>query len=247
VEIPPAFLSNRLYRARVSQIRDLTYDMKLFRFDLEDPPDFSFKPGQYVQLVKPAYPGSSQEISRGYSVASSAEEKNTLDLIIRRVPGGLCTAYCFDVLRAGDPVLFTGPYGEFGLSPAETPVVFIAGGSGMAPFISLLQQMQTQRLGRRTVFFFGAKEVRDLFLVEEIRALAGGLPECMFVPVVAMPEPAIAWKGETGLVTEALAHHFTSLSGWEAYLCGSPGMIDACLAVLQKLGVEKKDIFYDKF
>ena len=68
-----------------------------------------------------------------------------------------------------------------------------------------------------------------------------------FVPVVARPEEGAGWRGETGLVTEALSRNLPDASRHEAYLCGSPGMIDASIAVLRKLGMPEDKIYYDKF
>jgi NAD(P)H-flavin reductase len=68
-----------------------------------------------------------------------------------------------------------------------------------------------------------------------------------FVPVVAAPDEGEQWQGERGLVTEALQRASADLGGHEGYLCGSPGMIDAAIKVMQQLGVTEERIFYDKF
>jgi Na+-transporting NADH:ubiquinone oxidoreductase subunit F len=144
-------------------------------------------------------------------------------------------------------VRVNGPYGEFRLSDRDAPILFIAGGSGMAPIKCLLHQMRTTRDPRPATFFFGANTAADLFYRDEMARFERDIPNFRFVPVVARPTEAEAWAGERGLVTEALARHAADISGCEAYLCGSPGMIDAAIKVLAGRGVTEDRIFYDKF
>jgi Na+-transporting NADH:ubiquinone oxidoreductase subunit F len=247
VQIPEELFNVREYSARCAKIEDLTYDMKRFRFELMEPAMIEYVPGQYVQLLCPRYKGSSEEVYRAYSIASDPQEKGIIDLIIRRVPNGICTTWCFEYLKEGDTVKLNGPYGEFRLSDTEAPMVFVAGGSGMAPFVSLLHRMRNEGIQRQTVYFFGGNSLSDLCLDEQIKEFAEALPNFTYVPVVARPEEGSSWKGETGLVTEAVKRRFQDLSGHEGYLCGSPGMINAAAQVFTSLGMPEEKIYYDKF
>jgi Na+-transporting NADH:ubiquinone oxidoreductase subunit F len=166
-------------------------------------------------------------------------------MIIRRVPNGICTTYCFDYLKTGDTVKINGPYGDFKLSNSDAPMIFIAGGSGMAPFVSILNHMKTNSIKRKTDYYFGGNEKRDMFFEKEMRAFETELGNFNFVPVIARPTDN--WKGKKGLVTEAVQESFTDLSQHEGYLCGSPGMIDASIKVLCQLGMKEDKIYYDKF
>jgi Na+-transporting NADH:ubiquinone oxidoreductase subunit F len=247
IEIPEELFNVREYTARCAAIDDLTYDMKRFRFELSEPKTMEFVAGQYVQLLAPRYKGNSEEVYRAYSIASDPQNKGAIDLIIRRVPNGICTTWCFEHLKAGDAVKLNGPYGEFRLSPTEAPMVFVAGGSGMAPFVSILHSMQKNGIQRETVYFFGGNTTRDLCLAEQMKGFSDALPNFTFVPVVSRPEEGSGWNGETGLVTEAVKRRFKDLSGYEGYLCGSPGMIDASIKVFLSLGMPQDKIYYDKF
>ena len=84
-------------------------------------------------------------------------------------------------------------------------------------------------------------------MMDEMRGFESKLPDFRFVPVIAKPDPGEAWDGETGLVTQAVQKALQNASEYEAYLCGSPGMIDASIKVLLDLGVKETGIFYDKF
>ncbi len=245
IEVPSELLSVREFTCTVERIRPLTHDIREFRFRLLDPAEISFIAGQYVQLLAPVYPKSSEEVYRAYSIASDPRDKKAIELIVRLVPGGICTTYCFEYLKEGDPVKFNGPYGEFRMADTTAPMIMIAGGSGMAPIKCILQHMQNIGSTRAACYFFGANQVGELFEQDWMKQCEQILPHFTFVPVVARPETA--WHGETGLVTQAVARAYTDLSSHEAYLCGSPGMIDACIGVLTELGMPQQKIYYDKF
>jgi Na+-transporting NADH:ubiquinone oxidoreductase subunit F len=247
IEIPEELFQVRQFKCRCGKIEDLTYDMKRFRFELEEPDTIQFVAGQYVQLRCPKYKGSPEEVYRAYSIASDPKETHAIDLIIRRVPKGICTTWCFEYLKEGDSVEMNGPYGEFRLSDTGAPMVFVAGGSGMAPFVSILWHMKNTVNRREAVYFFGGNSVKDLCLQEQMEQFRGDLPNFTFIPVVFNPNSESGWKGQTGLVTEAVSRHYKDLSGHEGYLCGSPGMIDAAAKVFRGLGMPADRIYYDKF
>jgi Na+-transporting NADH:ubiquinone oxidoreductase subunit F len=247
IEIPEELFLVKEYETVVEKITDLTHDTKEFRFTLKEPAEISFTPGQYVQILTPKYGKSTEEVYRAYSMSSDAADKNSIELVIRLVPGGICTTYCFEQLKKGDTVKLNGPYGDFRLSDSDAPMIFIAGGSGMAPIKSLLHQMVREKISRKCTYFFGANKVKELFMRDLMADFEKNLPNFKFVPVVAKPDADEKWEGETGLVTEAVRRAFQKAADCEAYLCGSPGMIDASIVVLKELGVTEEHIFYDKF
>lgn len=247
IEIPEELFNVREFQCVCSEIEDLTYDMKRFRFELKEPSEIKFTAGQYIQLFCPKYKGNNEEVYRAYSIASDPKEKNLIDLIIRRVPNGICTTWCFDFLKKGDSVKLNGPYGDFRLSDSDAPMVFIAGGSGMAPFVSILSEMRNTSSKRTAKYFFGGNTLNDQCMAEEMKEFEDALEGFEFIPVVASPEEDSGWSGQTGLVTEAVQRTYTDLKGHEGYLCGSPGMIDAAAKVFTELGMSEDKIYYDKF
>ena len=245
IEVPQELFAIREYTCLVEEIRDLTYDIKQFHLKFEETGTMDYIPGQYVQVLAPAYKGNPEEVYRAYSISSDPAEKGTIELIVRRAPNGICTTYLFDHLKTGDRVKINGPYGDFRLSDTDAPIIFIAGGSGMAPIKCMLHHMVNTGCARPTTYFFGVNEMRDLYFEDEIEKQETALPDFRFVPVVA--QSGNGWSGETGLVTEALERNLQDASGHEAYLCGSPGMIDACIKVLSGLGLPEDRIYFDKF
>ncbi len=247
IEIPPELLFVKEFTCRCTKILDLTHDIKQFRFELIDPPTIEYVPGQFIQLLTPPYKESKDEVFRAYSISSDPAEKDAVEIIMRLVPGGKCTTYYFEHFEEGKKVRFNGPYGEFQLTDTDAPMIFIAGGSGMAPIKCILHHMQNTQNKRKAVYFFGARTVNDLFLLDEMKRFEENLHDFKFVPVVGSQEEDDGWEGERGLVTEALERHFDNAEGHEGYLCGSPGMLNASIEILKKLGITDEKIYYDKF
>jgi Na+-transporting NADH:ubiquinone oxidoreductase subunit F len=247
IEIPQELLAVQEYVCNCVEITDLSHDIKQFRLELIEPTTMDYIPGQYIQLLTPVYDKSDEEVYRAYSISSDPAEKNVIELIIRLVPGGICTTYCFEYLKVGDEVKINGPYGDFRLSDSDAPIVFVAGGSGVAPIKCMLHHMKNMDNKRETVYYFGANESRELLLVDLMREFEKQLANFRYVPVVSEAGGSDADGCETGLVTDAVERGLKNATECEAYLCGSPGMIYAAIKVLRELGVSEEKIFYDKF
>jgi Na+-transporting NADH:ubiquinone oxidoreductase subunit F len=247
IDIPKALFAIREYRAVLSEMTPLTHDIRLLRLELIDPETIDFVPGAYVQLQAPVYEGSPASVYRAYSIASDPRDRRHLDLIIRRVPKGICTTWVFDHLKVGDRVTFNGPHGDFRIAATDAEMIFIAGGSGMAPFRSILSEMRQAQSPRRVRYFFGAVSRRDMFYLEEMKEFERALPDFRFIPALSKPAPEDAWAGDVGLITDVVGRHYPDCTGREAYLCGSPGMIDACVRVLTAHGMPADKVHFDKF
>ena len=247
IEIPEELFYVKEFSTRVEKIRDLTHDIKEVTLRLIDPDQITIKAGQYVQFVVPEYEDLDEEVYRAYSVASPPGDATHVELEIRLVSGGICTTYVHEHLKEGDEVTINGPYGEFYLRESDSPIIFIAGGSGMAPIKSILLDMAKQQNPRPAQYFFGARSLRDLFLLDEMKGLERSIPDFAFVPALSEPLAEDNWEGEIGLITDVVHKNVLDAAASEAYLCGSPGMIDACIKVLTDLGVSEDRIFYDKF
>jgi Na+-transporting NADH:ubiquinone oxidoreductase subunit F len=247
IQIPEELFNVKEYQTEVVSIKDLTYDIKEITLKLLEPQEIHFKAGQFIQFQVPEYELTAEPVYRAYSMASNPQIKGSVELEIRLVPNGICTTYVFEHLKTGDTVTINGPYGEFFLRDTDSELVFIAGGSGMAPIKAMLSDMHEKQINRKTSYFFGARSTRDLFLVEEMRELEKKLPDFTYIPALSEPSAEENWDGETGLITEVLSRHLKSVENLEAYLCGSPGMIDASIAVLTEKGLSEDLIYYDKF
>ncbi|MCK9348568.1 MAG: FAD-binding oxidoreductase [Sphaerochaeta sp.] len=247
IVIPEELFLVKEFKTTVESIRDLTHDIKEVRLRLKEPAEISAKAGQYIQFEVPEYELTDERVYRAYSMASSPDDKNHVELEIRLVPNGICTTYVHQHLKEGDEIIINGPYGDFFLRETDKHIIFIAGGSGMAPIKSMLLDMEKKGITRKASYFFGARSKRDLFLLDEMRALEEKMPNFSFIPALSEPQEEDNWDGEVGLITDVVRRMVSEGANSEAYLCGSPGMIDACIKVLDEVGVLPENIFYDKF
>lgn len=229
-------------RTTLERVEQVARDIYFFRLGVETGKGLEFKPGQYVDL---RVPGTDQW--RSYSMASTPSDGGGLDFLLKPTPGGLWSTYLTTRAQVGDVIDVRGPFGSFYLRDDSSQLVFVAGGSGLAPIWSMLQQMRAAGDKRRAWLYFGARSAEDLVYAKELERLQGEVTNFCFVPALSEPESAAAWLGETGLVTEVLDRKQTSWLGAEGYLCGPPAMVDAAIEVLVRRGVPVERIFFDKF
>jgi propane monooxygenase reductase subunit len=222
----------------------VTHDMRHLVLHLVEPADIKFFPGQYVDI---AVPGT--QSTRSFSMANtSSRDGGQLEFVIKVYPDGLFSHFLDTQLRIGDRLELTGPFGVFTLREShDADLIFLGGGAGMAPILSLLRSMAERGIQRKATYYYGARRRRDLCFENELRALQESLPGFRYVPALSEPSEQDAWDGETGLITEVVRRHESSLKGADAYVCGPPPMVEAAMPVLAVLGVAEKRIYYDKF
>ena len=245
--IPEELFNIREFKTTVTDIQQLTHDIKYVRLTLQPSDRISFKAGQYVQFYTAPYGKVKETVFRAYSMASVPSDDQAVELIVRLVPKGICTTYVHTALKVGDQVKLSGPYGDFHVRGKTSQMVLIAGGSGLAPIRSIILDTLEKGLKKQMTLYFGAVTRRDLYYVDFFNDLAARHDNFRFVPVLSAPKPEDSWDGETGLITETVDRQVPDATDREAYLCGSPGMINACLKVLSGKGFTEDQIFYDKF
>jgi Na+-transporting NADH:ubiquinone oxidoreductase subunit F len=152
-----------------------------------------------------------------------------------------------DYLREGEELTINGPYGEFYLRDSDSDILFISTGSGLAPIRAILQKMAQDHNPRKATLFFGARTREHLFFYDGLRELEKTLPNFTFVPTLSRPTEEDQWEGERGRVTDLIEKYIPDHADIEAYICGSPAMVESCEASLEQKGVPQERIFYDKF
>jgi len=247
IVIPEDFFNIKEYKARVESIIDKTYDIKEFRLGLIEPSEIDFRAGQYIQIKTKPYEKIKETVSRAYSVSSVPSEKTGIEIIVRLVPGGICTTFMHEYLRVGDEVILSGPYGDFYLREDADDYIFIAGGSGLAPIKSMIFDILEKRIDKNMIFFFGAGSKKDLYYYEMFKELDNKHENFNYVPALSRPDVDDKWDGEIGLITDIVSRYVDDEMKNHAYLCGSPGMLDACINILKSKGFTDQTIFYDKF
>lgn len=196
---------------------------------------------------------------RAYSMANHPAEGNRVTLNVRIAtpppgvvaPPGVASTYIFN-LKPGDPVVMSGPYGEFFPKPTDREMVYIGGGAGMAPLRShIFDLLQTRKSTRKISFWYGARSRREIFYEDDFRALEKEFPNFRMIIALSEPEPADQWTGPVGFIHQVvLNHHLKNHADpqeIEYYLCGPGPMISAVDRMLDQLGVERDMIAYDDF
>ena len=195
---------------------------------------------------------------RAYSMANYPEEKGIMKFNIRVAspppgtdfPAGKMSSYIFS-LKPGDKVTIFGPYGEFFAKETDAEMVFIGGGAGMAPMRAhIFDQLLRIKTGRKITFWYGGRNQRELFYVDEFDKLAADNPN--FTWHIALSDQNLEdWDGKTGFIHNVLYEHYLrdhpAPEDCEYYMCGPPMMNQSVLTMLDDLGVERDNIFLDDF
>ncbi len=205
--------------------------------------------------------GCKADTTRAYSMANYPEETGIILLNIGialpppgagpNVPPGIVSSYLFG-LKPGDKVTIAGPYGEFFARETENEMVFIGGGTGMAPLRShIFDQLKRLKTKRKISFWFGVRSKRDLFYHEEFQRLADEHPNFTYVAALSEPRDDDQWEGPTGFIHQVaydmhLRDH-KAPEDCEYYMCGPPLMISAVQGMLRDLGVPEESVMFDDF
>ncbi len=220
--------------------RMLTHDMAELSFEASQP--VFFLPGQYALLALPGVHGL-----RAYSMSNVADGASLLQFIVRRTPGGAGSRLLVDTMAVGSMVTIDGPYGHAYLrEQVDRPLVCIAGGSGLAPMLSIATRAVA--LGKEVDFFFGGRSPDDLCAQPSLSALPGFGTRLRLHEVVSGSDHG-KWRGATGWVHEAVERQVSDGPlERQYYFAGPPAMIEAVQELLMlRLQVPFGQIHFDRF
>lgn len=208
---------------------------------------------------------NTEPIFRAYSMANHPAEGNIIMLNIRiatppfdrktggfmKVNPGICSSYVFS-RKPGDKVTISGPYGEFHIKHTNREMMFIGGGAGMAPMRShIFDQFHTLKTGRKATFWYGGRSMRELFYVDDFRAIEKDFPNFKFNIALSEPKPEDNWTGYTGFIHQVIIDNYLKNHAEpeeiEYYICGPPMMNQAVLKMLDDYGVPAENIAFDDF
>ena len=222
--------------ARVSQIaRDSTTTVT-FSLTAERP--IAFLPGQYVNLQ---VPGSKE--TRSYSF-SSAPNSTELGFLIRDVPNGLMSTYMRSKANTGDFMTFAGPYGSFYLRPQIRPILMLAGGTGLAPFLSMLLWLKDNPTDQPITLAYGVNTTEDLVELGTLAELKTVMPNLDYFTVVVDKDSG---HPRLGYVTDHLGPEHLNDGEVDVYVCGPPPMVEGVRKWIAGCGVTPKNFLFEKF
>jgi len=196
-----------------------------------------FLPGQYVNI---GVPGSGQH--RSYSF-SSAPGESKISFLIKKIPGGAMSRW-LETAQPGDKLDLHGPLGSFYLRNVQRPLLFLAGGTGLAPFLSMLEVLARTHSQQKVHLIYGVTRDLDLVQVDAIDAYAARLPNFSYATVVA---DAASNHPRKGWVTQHVPANALNDGDVDVYLCGPPPMVDAVRKYFDDEGVKPNSFHYEKF
>jgi ferredoxin-NADP reductase len=233
------------YTARLNQSRSLSEYTKHLEFEMKGMPRFGFVAGQWISFKYTKADG--EEITRAYSIASPPREDSQFALCLNRVQDGFMSNYLCD-MKEGEELQCQGPFGDFILRPPMRDTVFVATGTGIAPFRSMLHWLmadESRHQKKELSLIFGNRTEKDIYYHEEFLRLAKENENFHYLPTLSRGTPG--WHGLRGYVQDHVASIANSRTDMHAYICGLDKMVAANRALLKGLGWDRKSILYEKY
>src|SRR3984957_11498407 len=233
------------FTARLARSVALSEPTKHLEFEVPGQPHFGFVAGQWLSF-KANKPGG-EEITRAYSIASPPAEDNRFALCLNRVQDGFMSNLLCD-MKEGKEIRCQGPFGDFILRPPLRDTIFIATGTGIAPFRSILEWLladPARHQDKQFWLLFGNRTEKDIYYHQEFLTLAARHANFHYMPTVSRAGPE--WQGRRGYVQEHLPGIVQGRENMHAYVCGLDKMIKANRELLKSLGWDRKSILYEKY
>lgn len=231
------------FEAEVVELSQISINVVKFRVRrVGDDKTIKFESGQFFDIE---IPGTT--ITRSYSPANISNKTGDLEFLIRIVDGGKFSEYLKKDAKVGQRITLKGPSGVFGLKDnGFTPRYFVAGGTGLAPILSMVRHMQEWGEPQKAVIYFGVNTEAEIFHLAELDALAASMPNLELRNCVW--KCSDDWHCEKGSVVDILRRDLQETGAKpDLYLCGPPGMVDATFAVCAEVGIPKEKIYLEKF
>jgi ferredoxin-NADP reductase len=233
------------FTARLARSVALAEPTKHLEFEVPGQPRFGFVAGQWLSFK--ANKPDGEEITRAYSIASPPAEDNRFALCLNRVQDGFMSNFLCD-MKDGEEIRCQGPFGDFILRPPLRDTIFIATGTGIAPFRSMLGWLladPARHLDKQFWLLFGNRTEKDIYYHEEFLNLATRHTNFHYLPTLSRAGPE--WQGLRGYVQEHLPGIVQGRENMHAYVCGLDKMIKANRELLKSLGWDRKSILYEKY
>jgi ferredoxin-NADP reductase len=230
--------------ARLINSTGLSELTRHLEFEIEGAPRFGFVPGQWLSLTHTKVDG--EEITRAYSIASPPDG-NRFALCLNRVQDGFMSNYLCD-LAPGAEISGQGPFGNFILRPPLRDTIFIATGTGIAPYRSMLHWLladESRHQGKHFWLLFGSRDEKNIYYHDEFTALAAAHKNFEYLPALSRGSPN--WQGLRGYVQEHVPTIVGNRLDMHAYICGLDKMVRANRDLLKGLGWDRKSVLYEKY
>ncbi len=243
---------------RVVRMERLAHDVMALYLKLPQNERLQFLAGQYVDILL------RDGRRRSFSLANAPHDDGFLQLHIRHLPGGHFSGHVFTLMKEKDLLRFQGPLGTFFLredgppagtdgattqndSAPDRPIIFMAGGTGLAPIKGIIEHAFYVGMRRPMHLYWGVRAVRDLYLHELVQSWVKTHEQFRYTPVLSDPAAADRWDGRRGWVHEAVVHDYPDMGDCEIYASGPPPMIESGRQAFAAHGLPADRLFYDSF
>jgi len=249
VEVPYTFdrisysEEGKEFPAEIVELEQVSSNVtKLFLGRSDGEKQIKLDSGQYYDLEIPG-----TETTRSYSPANIANNDGQMELLIRVLDDGKFSNFLKNDAKVGQTINVKGPSGIFGLvADGFTPRYFVAGGTGLAPILSMVRFMKEWGQPQPCTIYFGSTYEEEVFYVEELNKLASEMDN--LTVKICVWKATDSWAGEKGSVVDVLKKDLQAASAKpDLYLCGPPGMVDATYAACEDVGISKDKIYLEKF
>lgn len=227
--------------ARVVKMERLAADVMRLYLKLPDNERLQFLAGQYLDILLP------DGRRRSFSMANPPHDDALIELHVRLIDGGEFTGHVFNSMQEKDILRIEGPYGTFTLQEdSERPMIFIAGGTGLAPIKAIIEHALQEGVTRPIHFYWGVRSKADLYLADLPEAWARH-DNISYTPVLSEPRPQDNWQGRSGLVHQAVLQDVDDLFNYDVYASGPPAMVEAVRQGVILNGLASQHFFFDSF
>jgi NAD(P)H-flavin reductase/ferredoxin len=228
--------------ASIAALEPLSSDVLRVRFTLDNP--LSFRAGQYITVLLAG------NLARSYSIANlpaCPPQGAEIDIHVRRIAGGKMSGWLHDTARPGDRVEILGPSGScfYVAGKPEQSLVLAGTGTGLAPLYGILMDALEQGHTGPIHLFHGALHEHGLYLVDELRRLAGAHSNVEYTPTVLNAEDGD--RLAVGPIDQIVIKQFPKLNGWRAFVCGDPTIVNLLKKKIFLAGAASHDIHADAF
>jgi ferredoxin-NADP reductase len=227
-------------RATVLEFHDIAPEVRHFVFEVPEVQQLHFKPGQFVSFNETL---KGKKITRPYSIVS-LPDGNRFELCLNLVHEGVFTPHLF-AMQPGDSIEMSAPLGFFVIRDPAKEAVFIATGTGIAPFRAMAPDYLSHRDARQLTLLFGVRHEQTIYYRDDFEALVGQYPNFRFWPTLSRAESF--WTGRTGHVQAHLLEAIGDRRDLDVYICGLKAMVDDVRAILKGLGFDRKQIVFEKY
>jgi CDP-4-dehydro-6-deoxyglucose reductase len=227
-------------KATLVESREIAPEVRHFVFEAPGVKQLQFKPGQFVSFNEML---GGKKITRAYSIAS-LPSGNHFELCLNLVHEGIFSSHLF-AMKPGDSVEMTDPLGFFVVRNPARDAVFVATGTGIAPFRSMAPDYLSHPQAKELTMIFGVRHERTIYYRDDFETLAKEHPNFRFWPTLSRPEPS--WSGRTGHVQIHLLEAIGERRDLDVYICGLKAMVDDVRAILKAMGFDRKQIIFEKY